>query len=150
MSSALQELNRRICEEYTVEISCDRSRVRDVYEEGEVEEVYSTSDFYKRSSITRPHNLSSNLKEGIENVLRHYTQYSTYEECMRDNFNYSDSDFVVYRHVNASFNDPTPEEVELWKKGELDLYAQYTHIKVMINNAVIDVDLIIDLIKGES
>ena len=149
MSAAIQELNNKICEEYTVEIRCDRSKIRDVYEEGEVEEVYWTSDFYQRSSTTRPHNLSSNLKEGIENVLRHYTQYSTYEECMSDNFNYSDSNFIVYRHVTGSCNDPTPEEVELWKKGEIDLYAQYTHIKVMINGAIIDLDLIIELIKGE-
>lgn len=149
MNSALQELNKKICEEYTVEISCDRSKIRDVYNEGEVEEVYWTSDFYKRSSDTNPDNLSSNLKEGIENVLRHYTQYNTYEECMSNNFNYSDTGFVVYRHVNGKCNDPSEAEVELWKKGKVDLYAQYTNIKVMINGAIIDADLIASLIKGE-
>ena len=56
MSPALQRLNNAICEEYTVNISCDRSRVLDVYEEGELDEVYWSSNFYQRSFTTNPHN----------------------------------------------------------------------------------------------
>ena len=149
MESAIEKLNNKICEEYTVEISCDRSKMRDVYEEGEVERVYWTSDFYKRSSDTNPHNLSLNLKEGIENVLRHYTQYSTFEEYMREGVDEAASHLVVCRHINGSCNDPSFAEVEMWKKGEVDLYRQYTFIKVRINSALIDANLIIDLIKGE-
>ena len=149
MESAIKRLNNKICEEYKVEIRCDRSKILDVYEEGEEKEVYWTSDFYQRSSMTRPHNLSSNLKEGVENVLRHYTQYNTFEEYIKEGVDEEASHLVVYRHVNSNCNDPSAEELELWKKGEIDLYAQYTHIKVMINSAIIHPDLIIDLIKGE-
>ena len=149
MSPAFQRLNKAICEEYTVNISCDRSRVLDVYEEGELDEVYWTSDFYQRSFTTTPPFLISNLKAGIENVLIHYTQYSTFEECANENFNYSDCSFIVYRHVNKQSNDPSNAELELWKSGEIDLYAQYTHIKVRINSVLIEEDLIRELIESE-
>ena len=149
MESAIERLNKKIVEEYTVEISCDRSKMRDSFEEGELEEVYWTSDFYQRSYVTNPHNLSSNLKEGIENVLRHYTQYNTFEEYMKESFHDKYSSFIIYRHVNEKCNEPSSTEVELWKKGEVNLYAQYTHVKVSVNSMLIDSDLIIDLIKGE-
>ena len=142
MSSAIEDLNKKICEEYTVEISCDRSKILDVYEEGELEEVYFASDFYQRSSTANPQNLSSNLKAGIENVLKHYTQYSTYEEYMKESFHESFCSLVVYRHINSDCNEPSAEELESWKKGEVDLYAQYTHIKVKINSVLIDAELI--------
>ena len=142
MSSAIEDLNKKICEEYTVEISCDRSKMRDSFEEGELEEVYWTSDFYQRSFIANTQNLSSNLKEGIENVLRNYTQYNTLEEYMKESFHDKYSSFIVYRHVNEKCNEPSSAEIDSWKKGEVDLYAQYTHIKVKINSVLIDADLI--------
>tara|TARA_B100001989_G_C24148664_1_gene273878 strand:+ start:52 stop:507 length:456 start_codon:yes stop_codon:yes gene_type:complete len=147
--TVIQRLNKVICKEYTVEISCDRSKILDVYEEGELEEVYFASDFYQRSSTANPQNLSSNLKEGIENVLKHYTQYNTYEEYMKESFHESFCSLVVYRHINSDCNEPSDEELESWKKGDLDLYAQYTHIKVKVNSVRISPDLIVDLIKGE-
>ena len=142
MSSAIEDLNKKICEEYTVEISCDRSKMRDSFEEGELEEVYWTSDFYQRSSVANHHNLNSNLKEEIENVLRHYSQYNTFEEYMKESFHDKYSSFIVSRHVNEKCNEPSSDEIELWKKGELDLYSQYTHVKVKINSVLIDSDLI--------
>ena len=58
------------------------------------------------------------------------------------------ADFIVYQHVNKDCNEPSEAEVELWKKGELDLYAQYTHIKLKVNSALLDVDMIRSLIEG--
>ena len=142
MSSAIEDLNKKICEEYTVEISCDRSKMLDIYNKEESELVYWTSDFYQRSFTTNPHNLVSFLKAGIENVLKHYTQYDTFEECIEKNSNVYDYNLVVFRHVKKDYNEPSTEELELWKKGEVDLYAQYTHIKVKINSVLIDAELI--------
>ncbi len=147
--TAIQRLNEVICKDYTVSIICDRSKMLDSYEEGEKEQVYWTSGFYHRSFDTNPDNLSSCLKEAIENFLIHYTQYDTFEDCMRENFDESYCDFIVYRHVNKDCNNPSEDEIELWKAKELDLYAQYTDIKVSINSRFIDLKLIIDLIKGE-
>ena len=38
MNSAIQRLNKEICEDYTVSIVCDRSRILDLYKEEEVGE----------------------------------------------------------------------------------------------------------------
>lgn len=147
VQSAIQNLNALINEEYTVEITCDRSKVLDIFEEGETKEVFFTSNFYQRSFETRPHNLSAYLKAAIENVLKHYTQFSSMEECMKKNFNYSDNDLVILQQITESLNKPTNEDYELWKKGETNLYNQYTHIKVKINSTSIGLDLILDLLK---
>ena len=149
MNSAIQRLNKEICEDYTVSIVCDRSRMLDLYEEGEVEEVFFTEGFYQRSFDTNPHDLSSYLKATIENVLVHYTQYNNFEECIDKNFdNDCDGEFIVCRHVNEQNDDPSEEDIELWKKGDVNLYAQYTRIKVKVNDKLIDFDLIRDLVRG--
>tara|TARA_B100000900_G_C20160658_1_gene545793 strand:- start:130 stop:585 length:456 start_codon:yes stop_codon:yes gene_type:complete len=150
MNPTIQKLNDTICEDYTVSIVCDRSTILDSYEEGELEEVYHTTSFYERSFDTNPDFLSSGLKAAIENVLKNYSQYDTFEECIKENFSYSDCDFIVLRHVTESFNDPSKEEVELWKKGEINLYNQYTHIKVKVNDRLIDLDLIKALVEMEN
>ena len=149
MNPTIQKLNSVICEDYTVSIVCGRSTILDSYEEGELEEVYHNSTFYKRSFDTNPGFLSSTLKVAIENVLKNYSQYNTFEECIKENFSYSDCDFIVLRNVTENCNDPTEEEVELWRKGEINLYNQYTHIKVKVNDRLIDLDLIKELIEME-
>ena len=149
MNTAIQSLNEKICEDYTVSIICDRSRILDLYEEGELEEVFFTEGFYHRSFDTNPHNLSSYLKAAVEHFLIHYTQYRNFEECIDKNFDYSDGEFIIYRHVNSQNNDPSEEDIELWKKGEINLYAQYTRIKVKVNDRLIDFELIKDLIETE-
>ena len=149
MNPTIQRLNKEICEDYTVSIVCDRSRMLDLYEEGEVEEVFFTEGFYQRSFDTNPHDLSSYLKATIENVLVHYTQYNNFEECIDKNFdNDCDGEFIVCRHVNEQNDDPSEEDIELWKKGDVNLYAQYTRIKVKVNDRLIDFDLIRDLVRG--
>tara|TARA_B100000902_G_C26647877_1_gene592333 strand:- start:94 stop:549 length:456 start_codon:yes stop_codon:yes gene_type:complete len=149
MNSTIQKLNNAICEDYTVDIICDRSTILDSYEEGELEEVYYTSAFYERSFDTNPDFLSSGLKAAIENVLKNYSKYNSFEEYMKENFDYSDCDFIVLRNVTESYNDPSKEEYELWKKGKLKMYNQYTHIRVKINSRFIDLDLIKELVEIE-
>ncbi len=149
MNSTIQKLNNAICEDYTVDIICDRSTILDSYEEGELEEVYYTSAFYERSFDTNPDFLSSGLKAAIENVLKNYSKYNSFEEYMKENFDYSDCDFIVLRNVTESYNDPSKEEYELWKKGKLKMYNQYTHIRVKINSRFINLDLIKELVEIE-
>ena len=38
MNTAIQRFNKKICEEYTIEVTCDQSHIIDRYEEGELEE----------------------------------------------------------------------------------------------------------------
>jgi len=149
MNPTIQKLNAAICEDYTVSIVCDRSIILDAYEEGELEEVYYTSSFYERSFDTNPDFLSIGLKSAVENVLIHYTQYNNFKEFIEKNFDYSDDEFIAYRHVNKDQNEPTIGDVEMWKIGKEELYAQYTHIKVRVNNRLIGFELIKDLIEME-
>ena len=85
----------------------------------------------------------------VEYVLKTYTQFSSFEEYYEDNWNYDDNYFIIYQHVNEDCNEPSEAEVELWRKGELDLYAQYTHIKIRVNSALLDVSMIRELIEME-
>ena len=148
MNTAIQRLNSKICEEYTVEVTCDQSHIVDRYEEGELEEVSFVKDFYNSKRESTVENIGSNVKEVVEYVLKSYTQFNTFEEYFNDNFNYSDDFFIVHRQVNSNHNEPTANEVEMWKIGEEDLYAQYTHIKLYVNSTLLDVDMIRSLIEG--
>ena len=148
MNTAIQRLNEKICEEYTIEVTCDQSHIIDKYEEGEVEEVSFVTGFYNSKRESTIENIGSNIKEVVEYVLKTYTQFKTFEEYFNDNFNYSDDYFIVRRQVNKNRNEPTIGDVEMWKIGEEDLYAQYTHIKLKVNSALLDVDMIRSLIEG--
>ena len=148
MNTAIQRLNNKICEEYTIEVTCDQSHIIDKYEEGEVEEVSFVTGFYNSKRESTIENIGSNIKEVVEYVLKTYTQFKTFEEYFNDNFNYSDDYFIVRRQVNKDRNEPTIGDVEMWKIGEEDLYAQYTHIKLKVNSALLDVDMIRSLIEG--
>ena len=150
MNTAIQRLNNKICEEYTIEVTCDRSHIVDTYDQGEEAEVAWKSDFYNSKRESTVENIGSNIKEVVEYILKTYTQFNTFEEYFQDNFNYSDDYFIVYRHVNKDFNEPTKAEIELWKTGEIDLYAQYTHIKLKVNSILLDVDMIRSLIEMEA
>ena len=35
----IQRLNKKICEEYKIEVNCDRSHILDTYDQGEEEEI---------------------------------------------------------------------------------------------------------------
>ena len=150
MNSAIQRLNNKICEEYTIEVTCDQSHIIDRYEEGEIEEVSFVTGFYNSKRESTAENIGSNIKEVVEHVLKTYTQFKTFEEYFNDNFNYSDDYFIVRRQVNKDRNEPTIGDVEMWKIGEEDLYAQYTHIKLTVNSALLDVDMIRSLIEGRN
>ena len=150
MNSAIQRLNNKICEEYTIEVTCDQSHIIDRYEEGEIEEVSFVTGFYNSKRESTAENIGSNIKEVVEHVLKTYTQFKTFEEYFNDNFNYSDDYFIVRRQVNKNRNEPTIGDVEMWKIGEEDLYAQYTHIKLTVNSALLDVDMIRSLIEGRN
>ena len=148
MNTAIQRLNNKICEEYTIEVTCDQSHIIDRYEEGEVEEVSFVKGFYNSKRESTTENIGHNIKEVVEHVLKSYTQFNTFEEYFNDNFNYSDDYFIVHRQVNKDRNEPTIGDVEMWKIGEEDLYAQYTHIKLYVNSTLLDVDMIRSLIEG--
>ena len=150
MNSAIQRLNNKICEEYTIEVTCDQSHIIDRYEEGEIEEVSFVTGFYNSKRESTAENIGSNIKEVVEHGLTTYTQFKTFEEYFNDNFNYSDDYFIVRRQVNKNRNEPTIGDVEMWKIGEEDLYAQYTHIKLTVNSALLDVDMIRSLIEGRN
>ena len=150
MNSAIQRLNETICQEYTIEVSCDQSHIIDRFEEGELEEVSFVENFYNSKRESTVENIGNNIKEVVEYVLKTYTQFQTFEEYVNDNFNYSDDYFIVYRQVNKDRNDPTVGDVEMWKIGEEDLYAQYTHIKLKVNSALLDVEMIKELIEMEN
>ena len=150
MNSAIIRLNEKICEEYTIEVTCDRSHIIDRYEEGEIEEVSFVEGFYSSKRESTVENIGSNIKEVVEYVLKTYTQFKTFEEYFDDNENYSDSEFIVRRQVNEDSNEPTADEVKMWKSGEEDLYAQYTHIKLTVNSTLLDVDMIRSLIEIET
>ena len=150
MNTAIQRLNNKICEEYTIEITCDRSHIIDRYEEGEIEEVAFVKSFYNSKKESTVENISKSLKETVDYVLKTYTQFNTFEEYFSDNFNYSDDYFIVHRQVNKDQNEPTKEEISQWKEGKEDLYSQYTHIKLAVNSALLDVDMIKSLIEGSN
>jgi len=149
MNPTIQKLNNKICEEYTIEVTCDQSHIIDRYEEGEIEEVSFVTGFYNSKRESTVENIGSNVKEVVEHVLKSYTQFNTFEEYFNDNFNYSDDYFVVHRQVNNDRNTPTGDEIKMWKNGEEDLYSQYTHIKLKVNSALLDVDMIRSLIETE-
>ena len=149
MDQAIARLNEKICEEYEIRVTCDRSHIIDRYEEGEIEEVSFVEGFYNSKRESTVENIGSNVKEVVEHVLKTYTQFNTFEEYFNDNENYSDDYFIVRRQVNCDSNEPTTEEVETWKTGEEDLYAQYTHIKLKVNSALLRVDMIRSLIEME-
>ena len=148
MNTAIQRLNNKICEEYTIEVTCDQSHIIDRYEEGEVEEVSFVKGFYNSKRESTVENIGRNIKEVVEHVLKSYTQFNTFDEYFNDNFNYSDDYFIVHRQVNKDRNEPTIGDVEMWKIGEEDLYSQYTHIKLTVNSTLLDVDMIRSLIEG--
>ena len=150
MNPAIQRLNETICQEYIIEVSCDQSHIIDRYELGEVEEVSFIESFHNSKKESTVENISKNLKETVDYVLKTYTQFNTFEEYFSDNFNYSDDYFIVQRQVNKDQNSPTQEEIEQWKLGEEDLYSQYTHIKLKVNSALLDVDMIRSLIESET
>ena len=149
MSLAIQKLNERICEEYTIEVQTDRSHILDTYLQGEEEEVNWKPNFYNSSRESTTENIGINIKEVVNYVLKTYTQFSSFEEFYEDSWSYDDESFIVYQHVNENCNEPTKSEVELWKAGEINLYAQYTHIKLRVNSALLDVSLINELIEME-
>ena len=150
MNSVIQRLNEEICSEYTIEITCDQSHIIDKYEEGEVEEVSFVEGFHNSKRESTVENIGSSIKEVVEHALKTYTQFNTFEEYFNDNFNYSDDYFIVRRQVNKDRNEPTIGDVEMWKIGEEDLYAQYTHIKLTVNSALLTVDMIRSLIEMEA
>ena len=150
MNPTIQRLNETICQEYTIEVSCDQSHIIDRYEEGEVEEVSFIESFHNSKRESTVENIGTNLKETVNHVLKTYTQFDTFEKYFSDNFNYSDDYFIVHRQVNKDRNSPTQEEIDLWKRGEEDLYSQYTHIKLKVNSALLDVDMIKSLIESEA
>ena len=149
MNPAIKRLNETICQEYTIEVSCDQSHIIDRYEEGEIEEVSFIESFHNSKRESTVENIGTSLKETVNHVLKTYTQFDTFEKYFSDNFNYSDDCFIVYRQVNKDQNSPTQEEIDLWKRGEEDLYSQYTHIKLKVNSALLDVDMIKSLIEME-
>ena len=149
MNSAIQKLNGVICEEYVIEITCDQSHIIDRYEVGEGEESSFFENFYSSKRESTVDSIGINLKEAVDYVLNSYTQFNNFEEYFADDLNYSDDYFIVRRQVNKEYSEPTKEEVERWKNGEEDLYAQYTHIKIKVNTALIDVAMISELIERE-
>lgn len=150
MNPAIQRLNKEICKEYIIEVSCDQSHIIDRYEEGEVEEVSYVENFYNSKKESTVDNISNRIKEVVNHVLKTYTQFNSFEEYYEDNFNYSDNYFIVHRQVNSEQNEPTIGDVEMWKIGEEDLYSQYTHVKLRVNSVLLDVDMIKSLIELEA
>ena len=150
MNTAIQRLNETICQEYTIEISLDQSHIIDRYEEGEVEEVSFITNFHNSKRESTVENIGSNIKEVVEHALKTYAQFNTFEEYFNDNFNYSDDYFIVHRQVNNDRNTPTEDEILKWKSGEEDLYSQYTNIKLCVNSALLNVDMIKSLIESEA
>mgnify|MGYP000084729138 FL=1 len=155
MDKVIRELNEVICQEYTITLDCDRELILDRYEEGEMQfveyiELFTVDklkdNLFNCDRESARDDLRDNLKEMIEDFLKIHTQYDTLEECMKDNFNYSDHDFIVLQQVNRGYEEPTAGDIELWKSGEKDLFSQYTRIGIKINNKQIDLDLILDLL----
>ena len=146
MDKVIRELNEVICQEYTITLDCDRELFLDRYEEGEIYSEEYDEHFYCIDRESTRDYLRDNLKEMIEDFLKIHTQYDTLEECMKDNFNYSDRDFIVLQQVNRDCEEPTVGDIELWKIGEKDLFNQYTRIGIKINNRLIDLDLVLALL----
>jgi len=149
MVSVIQRLNEIICEEYVIEVTCDQSHIIDIYDKGELEEVSFAESFYSSKKESTVDNIGSDLREVVDYTLKTYTQFNTFEEYFADDLNYSDDYFIVRRQVNKKHSEPTKEEIERWKRGQEKLYAQYTHIKLKVNTALIDVAMIRELIERE-
>jgi predicted small metal-binding protein len=147
MNTIIKKLNEEICKEYTIEVTCDQSHIIDSYEEGELEEVSFIESFHNCNKTSSVDSIGENLKTIVNHVLETHTQFKSFEEYMKDNFNYSDDYFIVNRQVNKDQEEPSKKEVDLWKIGEEDLYSQYTHIKVKVNKTLIDVNMINDIIS---
>ena len=155
MNKAICEFNEAICQEYTITLDCDRELILDRYEEGEMQfveyiELFTVDklkdNLFNCDRESARDDLRDNLKEMIEDFLKIHTQYDTLEACMKDNFNYSDRDFIVLQQVNRDYEEPTDGDIELWKIGEKDLFNQYTRIGIKINNRQIDLDLVLALL----
>ena len=146
MDKVIRELNEVICQEYTITLDCDRELFLDRYEEGEMQSEEYNELFYCVDRESTVGDLKDNLKEMIEDFLKIHTQYDTLEECMKDNFNDSDYDFIVLQQVNRNYEEPSIGDIELWKIGEEILFNQYTRIGIKINNRQIDLDLVLALL----
>jgi len=147
--SAIQELNRLINEEYTIEINLSRSVILDSYNEGELEESYYYPEVYSTKSYARVENIKEELRSTLNFLMKEIVYYGTLEKYIQECFNYTDNDIVTLRHINLDGTEPSEEEVNLWMADDHKLYNEYTAFEFKINGALIGADLISKLIESE-
>ena len=147
--SAIQELNRLINEEYTIEINLSRSVILDSYNEGELEESYYYPEVYNTKSYARVENIKEELRSTLNFLMKEIVYYGTLEKYFKECFNYTDNDIVAMRQINLDRTEPSEEEVNLWMADDHKLYNEYTAFEFKINGALIGADLISELIESE-
>ena len=150
MNPTIQKLNELICEEYNVEIKLDQSLILDSYDEGELEENTFYHNVAEYMFYAQPHNLSESLKNKLNFILSRELQFGTLSDLGDgDEFGYYEDRLCIMQQTREDRSQPSEDEVELWKKGDLKLYNLYTEFKLYFNGQqIFNLNLIRDLVRG--
>ena len=98
----------------------------------------------------QPHDLSESLKNKLNFILSKELQFGTLSDLDDgDEFGYYDDRLCIMQQTREDRSQPSEDEVELWKKGDLKLYNLYTEFKLYFNGQqIFNLDLIRDLVRG--
>jgi len=146
MHQTIQNLNMKVANNYNIQINVSQSLVLDHYEEGEIEEVEYIPCIDKRNLHANSSNISNTLNGHLNNIMNEIAGY----DRLKDYFNYlddSDDSIIVLRSVTSERILPTKEQIELWRKGEFELFNEYSHINIKINGVKVGTGLIKQILE---
>jgi len=148
-NQAIQNLNDKIANNYHVQIRVNQSLILDSYEEGEIEEVSFIKCLDEQTMQTTSEDISKRLQDCLSYIIEDLIEYGSLEKYFEECFNYSDDAIIILRSVTEGGRLPTEEEIELWRKGDFQLFNEYSHVNIKINGVSIGQDLTKEILNME-
>lgn len=149
-NQAIQNLNDKIANNYDIKIRVSQSLILDSYEEGEIEEVSFIKCLDEQTMQATPENISKQLKDCLSYITEDLVEYGSLEKYFEECFNYSDDAIIMLRFVTEGGRLPTEEEVELWRKGDFQLFNEYSHVNIKVNGVSIGEELTKEILAMEN
>ena len=149
-NQAIQNLNAKIANNYDIKIRVSQSLILDSYEEGEIEEVTFIKCLDEQTFPATPENISKQLKDCLSYITEDLVEYGSLEKYFNECFNYSDDAIIILRSVTEEGRLPTEEEIELLRKGDFQLFNEYSHVNIKVNGISIGQELTKEILNMEN
>lgn len=146
--TTLEKIQNLVDDTYTIEISSETEVHLDDYEEGEL--GYRNGWVNDRTLFhSEPFNVEGEIKQYLTSYIEDtlFLDY-TEKDIISDLKNYDDNDYFCSNQcVDNENTTPSKEQIESWKKKEIELFNQSIRIEVSINGTNLTADILLEIME---